>query len=65
MAADLNCELLHVGNQARNMRRGLAGPRFAYRPSVPIRPGDIAARSKNPGQRRAALGERDDPIRPG
>jgi hypothetical protein len=23
MTADLNCELLHVGNQARNMRRGL------------------------------------------
>src|SRR5262245_65111064 len=65
MAADLKCELLHVGNQARNMRRGLTGPPLAYRSSVPICPRNIASRSEDSRHRGAALGEHGNSIRRG
>ena len=62
MAAHLERQLLHVGNQPCHVRGGLAGARFGDRSAVPACAGDLPARREDRRHCRAALGEGGDAI---
>ena len=62
MAAHLQRQLLHVGNQPGNVRSSLAGSRFSDQSAIPTRSGDLATRSEYCRHHGAALREGDYAI---